>query len=437
MSVVTSEQARKVLNVFAVMLENNLVTKDAVTWKLRDDEFADTNRLEYVEQRGPRYNTTETVGGVADLSAGVQSTVYGSERYLVDRTYGSSMGWGDFVKLRDVGEMRESEALGNAVTNMAEKIDFAVMNTAARASNNWVGTPANNINNLQDAMRATTRLMEEGVPKQDLRYLFAPIDRETLSVYLTTLAAPDALATGAVREGFTGMLDGVPTMFTQQLATITTGSRTNGAVNGASQNVNYRAVAVSPAQGQYMTQTISIDGVGANATIEAGAVFTIAGVFAWDNRKAAPVSPARLQQFTVVEAATATAGGAVAALRIFPAIIVPATGGDAQIQGENSAHGTVTAAPADNAVITFVGAASTAFTPRLLIQKQAIRVNTARLPTPSGVGLVARRQLRGVPISVRMWEWSEPRTGFHGVRFDTALTVNIHDRQRIIRLNGG
>lgn len=437
MSVVTSEQARKVLNVFAVMLENNLVTKDAVTWKLRDDEFADTNRLEYVEQRGPRYNTTRTVGGVADLSAGVQSTVYGSERYLVNESFGSSMGWGDFVKLRDVGEMRESEALTNAVTNMAEKIDFAVMDVAARASNNWVGNPANNINNLQDAMRATTRLMEEGVPKQDLRYLFAPIDRETLSVYLTGLAAPDALATGAVREGFNGNLDGVPTMFTQQLATITTGSRTNGAVNGANQNVNYRAVAVSPAQGQYMTQVISIDGVGANATIEAGAVFTIAGVFAWDNRKAAPVSPARLQQFTVVEAATATAGGAVAALRIFPAIIVPATGGDAQIQGENSAHGTVTAAPADNAVITFVGAASTAFTPRLLIQKQAIRVNTARLPTPNGVGLVARRQLRGVPISVRMWEWSEPRTGFHGVRFDTALTVNIHDRQRIIRLNGG
>lgn len=437
MSVVTSEQARKVLNVFAVMLENNLVTKDAVTWKLRDDEFADTNRLEYVEQRGPRYNTTRTVGGVADLSAGVQSTVYGSERYLVNESFGSSMGWGDFVKLRDVGEMRESEALTNAVTNMAEKIDFAVMDVAARASNNWVGNPANNINNLQDAMRATTRLMEEGVAKQDLRYLFAPIDRETLSVYLTGLAAPDALATGAVREGFNGNLDGVPTMFTQQLATLTTGTRTNGAVNGANQNVNYRAVAVSPAQGQYMTQTISVDGVGANATIEAGAVFTIAGVFAWDNRKAAPVSPARLQQFTVVEAATATAGGAVAALRIFPAIIVPATGGDAQIQGENSAHGTVTAAPADNAVITFVGAASTAFTPRLLIQKQAIRVNTARLPTPNGVGLVARRQLRGVPISVRMWEWSEPRTGFHGVRFDTALTVNVHDRLRIVRLNGG
>lgn len=436
MSVVTSEQARKVLNVFAVLLENNLVTKDAVTWKLRDDEFADTNRLEYVEQRGPRYNTTETVGGVADLTAGVQSTVYGSERYLVDRTYGSSMGWGDFVKMRDIGEMRESEAMQNAVTNMAEKIDFAVMAAAARASNNWVGTPTNNVNNLQDVMRATTRLMEEGVAKSDLRFLLAPIDRETLSVYLTTLAAPDGLATGAFREGVSGRIDGIDTMFTQQLSSIANGTRTNGTVNGAAQNVNYRAVAVSPAQGQFMTQTININGLGAGATVAAGEVFTIAGVFAYDNRKAAPVVPSRLQQFTVVTGGTADGTGALTGVRIFPAIIVPATGADIFIQGENSAHATVTAAPANGAVVTFVGAASAVNTPRLLIQKQAIRVNTARLPTPSGVGLVARRSLRTVPISVRMWEWSEPRTGFHGVRFDTALTVNVHDRQRIVRFNG-
>lgn len=435
MSVVTSEQARKVLNVFAVLLENNLVTREAVTWKLRDDEFADTNRLEYVEQRGPRYNTTETVGGVADLTTGVQSTVFGSERYLVDRTYGSSMGWGDFVKMRDVGEMRESEAMTNSVTNMAEKIDFAIMAAAARASNNWVGTPTNNIANLQDVMRSTTRLMEEGVAKNDVRLLLAPIDRETLSVYLTGLNSTDGLATGAFREGFTGNIDGVPAMFTQQLSSIANGTRTNGAVNGATQNVNYRAVAVSPAQGQFCTQTINADGFGAGATIAAGEVFTIAGVFAYDNRKAAPVVPSRLQQFTVVTAATADGAGAVAGLRIFPAIIVPATGADAFIQGENSAHATVTAAPADNAVVTWVGAASAVNTPRLLLQKQAIRVNTATLPTPS-VGIAIRRSLRTIPLSVRMWEWSDPATGRHSVRFDTALTVNIHDRQRIIRLNG-
>jgi hypothetical protein len=257
-----------------------------------------------------------------------------------------------------------------------------------------------------------------------------------MSVNTQSLPALESIATGFYREGFSGLIDGLPSMFTQQLSSITHGTRTNGAVNGASQNVNYRAVAESTSQGFYMTQTINIDGLGANATVEAGAVFTIAGVFAYDNRKAAPVVPSRLQQFVAVAGGTADGSGVLNGLRIFPAIVVPGSGVGAEIQGENTAHATVTAAPADNAVVTWVGTASAVNTPRLLIQKQAIRVETSRLPTPSGVGLVAQRSLRRIPISVRMWEWSEPRTGFHGVRFDTALTVNIHDRQRIVRLNG-
>jgi len=287
-------------------------------------------------------------------------------------------------------------------------------------------------------MRATTRLMEEGVQKQDLRLLLAPIDRETLSVNTQALPALESLAAGFYREGFSGTIDGLPTMFTQQLASITHGTRVaSGAaqVNGANQNVNYRAVAESTAPGRFMTQTLILETVCANATIEAGAVFTIAGVFAYDNRKAAPVVPSRLQQFTVIDAVNADGAGA-ATVRIFPAIIVPGTGADAQIQGENTAHATVTAAPANDAAVVWVGAANAVNTPRLLIQKQAIRVETSRLPTPSGVGLVAQRSLRRIPISVRMWEWSEPRTGFHGVRFDTALTVNTNDRQRIVSLNG-
>jgi hypothetical protein len=56
-------------------------------------------------------------------------------------------------------------------------------------------------------------------------------------------------------------------------------------VNGANQNVAYKNVAASTSNGQYMTQTLVCNGFGAGATIKDGEVFTIAGVFAWDNRK--------------------------------------------------------------------------------------------------------------------------------------------------------
>ena len=171
----------------------------------------------------------------------------------------------------------------------------------------------------------------------------------------------------------------------------------------------------------------------AGATVKAGEVLTIAGVYAYDNRKQALVQPARLQQFTVVADATASGGGA-ATLTIYPAMVVPGSGAGDNVN-INTAHATVNAAPADNAVVTFLGAASATLAPRLLIQKPAIVVNTIPLIMPAS-DTAMRRKLKKVPISVRMWQHSDFDTGAHGVRFDVALNANIRDRSRICRVNG-
>jgi hypothetical protein len=141
-----------------------------------------------------------------------------------------------------------------------------------------------------------------------------------------------------------------------------------------------------------------------------------------------------LQQFTVVTDATASGGGAIAALRIFPAMIVPGSGAGDNIN-INTAHATVDAAPADNAILTFIGAASTNLSPRVLIQKQAIVVNTVPLILPAS-DTSMRRRLAKIPLTVRMWQHSDFNTGAHGVRFDVAINANIRDRMRISRLNG-
>lgn len=426
------DQSKLVLNTFAAHFQNNLVSADVVSWKAHDGELNDRNRLTYSEQVGPRYNVIETTDGVADLSGGVQDSVFGSETFIVNKTFNSSMGWGDFVKIRDIGDARESEAIKNAALNLAEKFDGYVMRVAALASNNWVtGTPAGGISDLGDVASGYTRLKEEGVDDSDLRTVLSYADRQALSETLVAYPATDSLSTGAFRKGFEGEVNGLPTMFTQQLATLTTGTRTNGAVNGAAQGVNYRDVAVSSSPGHYMTQTIAIDGLGANATLKAGEVFTIAGVNAYDNRLGASLG--RLQQFTVISDVTADGSGAAAAVRIFPAIIVPGSGSGGDIN-VNTAHATVTAAPADNAVVTFVGAANTAYKPRFIIQKPAIRVNTVPLIMPAS-DTASRKTLTKVPITVRMWKWSDPLTGDHSVRFDFAATANVVDRRRIVRIN--
>jgi hypothetical protein len=344
------------------------------------------------------------------------------------------MGWDDFVKIRDVGSARESESLKAAARNLAEVIDADAMKACAFASNNWIGNPANPIATYNDFASGITRLMEEGVEMADLRGALGPVDRQSLANYLQTLGAPDQLATTAFRQGFKGTIDGVPTMFTQQLGALTVGTRAaSGAsqVDGAAQNVNYRQVAISAAPGQFMTQTIVLKGVGNALTIVPGEVFTIAGVFAYDNRKGASLG--RLQDFTVVSGGTSSAGGALT-IRIFPAIIVPGSGSGVDVN-INTAHATVTAAPADSAPITFKGGAGTTFTPRFIMQKQAIVASTQQLAMPDS-DTSRRVTLSKVPLSVRMWKYSDFNTGEHKVRFDTVVNFNVRDRRRVVRING-
>jgi hypothetical protein len=425
MATVTVDQQKLVLNAFAATFQNNLLAKDVVTWKQYDTEMDDRNGLKVAEQVGPRYVVTQTTSGVKDLSSGVQDSVFGSEQFTVNKTFGASMGWGDFVKIRDIGAARESEALKNAATALAEQIDSYILGYAQLAANNEVGTVGSNVATYADVLTGYTRLKKEGVDDSDLRMILSYDDKQSIGTTVVAYAATDSLSTQTFRKGFEGEIAGIPVMYTQQLSSITPGDRTNGAINGASQNVAYASVAISGAPGQYMTQTLVIDGVGASKTIKDGEIFTIANVKAWDNRKQQVLE--HLQQFRVVGDVTSDGSGN-ATVRIFPAIII----GDTDV---NSAHRTVDTAPADNAVITFRGTASTAYKPRLLIQKGSIIVNTADLIMPA-TGQAQRKALTQVPLSVRMWQDSTFATGSHQVRFDVALTANVKDRRRLVRFNG-
>lgn len=155
---VTVDQQRLILNSFAAIFQNNLISKDLVTWKKFDGEMNDRNGLTVVEQVGPRYVVSRTTSGVADLTTGVQDTVFGSEQYKLQDVFGSSMGWGDFVKIRDIGDARESTALKNAAMNLAEKIDAYILGYATLASNNWTGTAGAAVDTFDDVAAGYTRL---------------------------------------------------------------------------------------------------------------------------------------------------------------------------------------------------------------------------------------------------------------------------------------
>lgn len=429
---VTVDQQKLVLNAFAAVFQNNLTVADAVTWNQQSEMMNDRNGLLVSEQVGPRFAVTRTTSGVQDLTTGTQDSVFGSEQFIIKDVFGTSMGWADFVRIRDITEARESISLRNAATQLAEIIDAYVLGFATNASNNYVGTVGNNVASWSDIQTAYTRLKDEGCSDDDLRAILTYYDKQALGANVLSLPSLDNIADGIYRKAFTGEVGGIPTMFTQQLPTFTAGTRVatgSVTVNAANQNVNYKAVAVSGAPGQYLTQTMTFAAT-TGQTFNDGDIFTIANVNAWDNR--AQRSLARLQQFRVV--GNATAAGSTVTLRIFPACIVPATGtgGDILV---NTAHATVDSIPANGAAVTFLGTAGQAYQPRVLLQKQAIVVDTAQLITPA-TGKSMTKSLTKVPVSVRMWQHSDFNTGNHVVRFDVALTANVRDRRRIVRLNG-
>ena len=425
MATVLVDQAKLVLNSFAAIFQNNLVSSPLVTWKKFDGEMNDRNGLTVVEQISPDYTTTFTSSAVNDLTAGVQDTIFGSEQYKLDQVIGSSMGWGDFVKIRDIGEARESEALRRAALRLATDIDAYILGFCALASNNALGDGSSAVSQWDDVASGYTRLKEEGCDDMDMKAVLTYGDKQALGSQIvdsTNNASLTEVAGGVYRGGWDGKVAGIDTLFTQQLPSFTVGTRTAASAltaGTAETGVTYESVAISPAPGQYMTQTISVNVVGATATVKDGETFTIAGVFAYDNRAKKTLN--HLQQFRVV--GDATASTSVASLRVFPALIV------------TGPFRSVSAKPANTAVVTFTGAASTVLQPRFIANKSAVIVNCCDLIMPA-TGTASRKALTKLPLSVRMWQDSVFATGEHRIRFDIALKANIVDRRRLVRING-
>ena len=121
-------------------------------------------------------------------------------------------------------------------------------------------------------------------------------------------------------------------------------------------------------------------------TYKVGDVFTIAGVYAVNPQTRQTTGS--LQQFVATATATASSG-AWTDVAISPPIYTA-----------SQALATVDAFPADNAAVTFLGAASTAFPQNLIYNKNAITLGTADLLMPQGVDMASRQVHNGISMRI-------------------------------------
>jgi hypothetical protein len=175
--------------------------------------------------------------------------------------------------------------------------------------------------------------------------------------------------------------------------------------------------------------TLATDGWASGASsLKKGDIFTIAGVYSVN--RVSFVSTGRLQQF-VVTADTSDSAGAMATLPISPPII---TSGQLQ---------TVSGSPADNAVITVLGATSatsgtlaTTVSPQgLILQPDAVAWVSADLVMPAG-GESSRVRAPGAGISIRWWKQSQIMSDQHPMRLDILCGAATLQAERGVRVWG-
>jgi hypothetical protein len=431
--------AQEYANVMLLLLKNQLVFGRLVDGQFKN-EVSDENGLTVSVKRPPRF--IDKKDGTANLAA--QDVVTGSSPVAVDQYSKVHISIGDIEYVTSFNALMQNATMKSAASTLAHSIDGFIAGQTKRF-HSWVAggnvsvnaviagnatDPTQLIKSPQQAMGAHTRLMAQGVPNSDLSGVVTFTDGQGIRGSLLSDFTPDMNA-DALQRVRIPIISEVDWYASQQLPILTGGTRpqgdgssTGGQVNGANQNVNYADVKGVAGSTSYMQQTLAVDGLGAGVTIKQGEVFTIAGVYAWDWR--AQQATEFLQQYTVLADATADGTGAIAALSISPAIIVPQTGGTQAIKDTNSAFGTVDSIPADNAYIQFAGAASAKMTIKPVFHKRAISLVSTRLHTPfTGVASFAVDPDTG--IAVRYWRGSDISTGAHIHRWDCMYGAAVLD----------
>jgi hypothetical protein len=395
-------------NVMLKLLKNNLVMGKLVTTEFKD-EFKKVGNTVYVK-RPPRF--TVRTGSVAST----QDVIEGEVPVVMDLQKGIDLSFSSVDLTLNVDQLLEDATMNETAAALAQDIDTTIMQEILKF-NNWVGTPGETINSAADFFKGPERLDDMAVPNFGRNGILSVRDHWALASAFTDLNSQSDTSRNALEKARLPLLGSVQPYMTQGTISLTTGTRaTSGAalVAGAGQNVVYTAV------NDAYYQTLLVDGLAAGATVKAGVVFAIAGVYAVNPRTFETLD--YLQQFVVLADATADGAGAISLTIAVPIIAA-------------NPYRTVSAAPADNAAITFMGAASTTYRQNAAFLKSAIALVFAKLVKPAN-GEIAYSTDPQTGINLRYWRTSDGTNDTHLHRWDVLFGTENVDPRLGTRISG-
>lgn len=396
-------------------LDNELVFGKSV-FRGYEEEFAK-------RPNGYKQGDTLTIRRPADFYVrdgqvmDVQDIVEGSTTIVLDKFKGVDFQITNLDMTLSMTDLSE-RVIRPAAKQLANQIDVDLAALFYNV-NNWVGTPASPVDSFADFAKAPERLTEMGVPNDERKAVLSPADYYGVMGSQTGLNYDGGIAAKAYRTGDIGMIDDILCMRTQNVASLTCGSRENATVNET-------LVAATNSYATYKDSAyfeLTLASAGVSKTIAKGEVFTISNCFDVN-----PVTKARLahpKQFTVVEAVTTESDESVT-VKIWP---IPIGNNDhgqqnCDMNGEDLSGNTV----------TWMGTAGTTYRQNLVFNKNAFALVIVPLVEPMAAVGVKTETYKGT--SIRITPGYNQTNNVEAWRMDVLYGVKCVDPRLAVRLSG-
>lgn len=386
---------------FLKKFEASRVTTKTVNTQLLSGKINPSSGSTADFKRPTDYNTIRTAGG--DISGSTKSDILaGKATGTVQNYFTVATEWSNVEEALELDQLDQLLApMATRIVNDLESDFSAYMMKNAGLSIGAVGTA---VTAWADVAKAGAHLSATGVPNDSpWYYAMNPYTQVNLADAQNSLAAGDSLVQTAWQKAQIAKdFGGLKALTSTSLGSYTTGAGADrvGAVNGAPTST-YVSVKDT------MQQSIVVDAFNASLPIVAGDVIEITGVNRVNRAtgtlvtdEAGAAIPFRA---TVVSDVTMSSGAGTIVIS-GPAIFEA-----------NGQHNNVDIAIPDNAVITVLGSASTAYSPNIFYHQEAFGLGTVKLPKLYSTDTVMQT---ADGLSMRVSKYSDGDSNTQKVRFD-------------------
>lgn len=296
-----------------------------------------------------------------------------------------------------------------ATSTLAQMVEYTIMSNVYKDVYNFTGTAATDPASIAAISNAHARMTDYLAPKENRNLQLNTVAMSKCAQAVYTYFHKDSEIEKAFLNNYIGTAAGFNWFESTMIPTHTNGSRDD-------------TTPICNTSSGITSGTATITTTGADGTMEAGDVFTIADVYA--------VNPITKQRLPFLQQFTITADHTNDATDVWSVSPTPYTSGALQ-------NVELVSAGAGKAIVNVQaggsGAASTGYAQNLAYHKNAFAVAFAKLTTPSSG---ESNQVAFDNISMRIWKQSDINSDMHNCRIDVLFGYKTVRPEWAVRVRG-